>query len=228
MAKIKFGAVITDSRGGIGGQQLRMSRYGNVLSNKPHQPTKLTSHAAGARALFGNYSKRWWSTLTSTQRDDWRTLAAANPITNAWGDEYPLTGLAFYIKLNTRLVTAGLAPTDDAPTDQAVTSLVTLTLAATAPDSLVLTYTGSPVPTDYRLYVFATGAISPGVTNFDGKFFFITALAAATASPHDIGTEYLMRLPQLFVGRQYAVSAALLNTTNAALSPPLIASAIAT
>ena len=228
MALVKFGAVITDSRGQIGGHQLRMTQYGPVLGMKGSPTKRTTSRRSITRAIFTDFSKRWWSTLTPSQRDDWRALAAANPITNPWGDEYSLTGLAYYIKLNARLTTAGLAPTDDAPGDQAVSSLTSVTLAATAPDSLAITFDPTPVPTDYKLYVFATAAQSPGATNFDRHFFFIGVVDAAETSPFELWPLYSTRLPQLYVGRQYAVSVAMLKTTNAALSPPIQAAAIAT
>lgn len=227
MAKVKFGAIITDSRGSIGGQTLKSTQYGPVLITKPQPIRRQTSHTTNAAATFAEQSRAWWDRLSVTQRNDWRALAAANPYTNSWGDEYTLTGIAYFIKLNCRLAAAHLTTTDDAPTDQTVTSVSTLTLTATAPDSLIINFTPSPVPADHILYCFATAAKSPGATNFEGHFFFIGTVETSENSPQDLGAIYLARLPQLYTGRQYAVSIAMLNKTNAALSPPLIATAIA-
>lgn len=228
MAKIRWGAIITDSRGRVGGTTLKLGPYGSVMQSATHPPRKLTPHATTAKAIFATYSKRWWSELTSTQRDDWRTLAAANPITNPWGDEFPLTGHAYYVKLNSRLTAAGLATTDDAPADQSVLSLSTVSMTATAPDSLEITFTPTPIPTAYLGYLFATPPRSPGATNFSGRLVFLGTIPASTASPVEVGALYTARLGQIYTGRNYAVSLALLNQANAALSPPILASATAT
>lgn len=223
MAKIKFGAVITDSRGTIGGHTFKWSRYGNQFQRKATPTKRLTVHNSIAHARFSEFTKSWWATLTSGQRDDWRALAAANPYSNTWGDEFPLTGLAYYIKLNARMRAAGLSPFTDAPADQTVTGLSTLTVAATAPATLTLTFTTTPTPTDHRLYIFATPNVSPGVANFDGKFFFLGIGGAAAASPFAAGSLYNARLPSLQASRAVAVRAAFLNTDNAALSPYVLA-----
>jgi|ERR671922_504954 hypothetical protein len=228
MAKIKFGAVITDSRGHIGGHSFKWSRYGNIMLRTP-QPTKTQSpFNTRVRSHFVQFSKSWWSELTPTQRDGWRSLAAANPRPNVWGDEFPITGLAYYLMLNTRLSLVDEPVLLDAPADQAVTSLATLSIAASAPSTLALTFTASPTPADHRLYLFATPPLSPGITNFDGKYLFLGAAPLATSSPYAAGSLYTARCGDLFIDRQVAVRAALLNTDNGALSPFIIATDIVT
>jgi hypothetical protein len=223
MAKVKFGSIITDSRGKIAGHALKWSRFGNVLLTKPSPTKRLTSHRSLAHVRFAEFSRSWWATLTPTQRTGWRELAADNPYSNVWGDEFPLSGLAYYIKINARMRTAGETPFLDAPADQVVTPLSTFSCAATAPNTLALTFTPSTTPADHRLYVFATENLSPGIQNFDGKFFFIVAAPLAQTSPYTIGTIYTTRLAPLRATNQIAVRGALLNIDNGALSPFILA-----
>jgi hypothetical protein len=228
MANIKFGAVITDSRGSIGGHTFKATRYGPIMTHHAFPPKRDSGKRSRINANFSALTKRWWSELDASQRTAWRDLAAANPITNRWGDEYALTGLAFYVKLNQRLFTAGLTQTDDAPSDQTVASLLTATLAISAPSTATLTFTTSPVVTDHILYLFGTRGLSPATENFAGKFFFLLASAPSTTSPLSISSAWLSQIGQLISGRGYALGAALLNTTNAALSPFIEAQTIAT
>jgi hypothetical protein len=228
MANIKFGAVITDSRGSIGGHTFKGSRYGPVLTHHSYPPKRQSGKRSRINANFSALTKRWWSELDASQRTDWRDLAAANPITNRWGDEYPLTGLAYFVKLNQRLFTAGLTQTDDAPSDQTVASLLTATLAIGAPSTATLTFTTSPVVSDHILYLFGTPNLSPATENFEGKFFFLLASAPSATSPLSLSSAWLSQIGALITGRAYALHAGLLNTTNAALSPFILAQTIAT
>lgn len=227
MASIKFGAVITDSRGSIGGHTFRGTKYGPVMQHHTYPAKGANQKRSRINANFAALTKRWWGVLDSSQRDDWRALGAANPTTNRWGDEYALTGLSYFVKLNQRLFAAGLTQTDDAPADQTVASLLTASLAITAPSTASLTFTTSPVVTDHILYLFGTRGLSPAVENFDGKMFFLLASAASATSPLSLSSAWLSRIGALITGRGYALRAHLLNTTNAALSPYLEATTVA-
>lgn len=228
MAKIKFGSVITDSRGHIGGITYAWSRFGNI-ARRLVTPTKRTTPAASeSRSRFLTLSKRWWSTLTPTERDDWRALATANPRPNLWGDEYPLTGHQLFIGINSLLDQAGYPTIDTAPADQTVTGLATLTITAAAPDELVITFTPTPLPANHLLYIFGRANYSPGIGFTPGQIKFVEATAEEETSPLDIGPEFEAELGPIVTGRQQLVLAQLLNVTNGAVSTPIPAAAIAT
>lgn len=228
MAKIKYGSIITDTRGTIGGHTLTWTRYGPQIITKPQTAKLRTPRQTQIRESFLGLSKRWWTILSASQRDDWRALAAANPRPNTWGDPFPLTGLALYIGINQLLHQAGEATTDDAPTDQAVTPVATATITATAPNTFSLAFTPSPVPADHVLYLATTGPISPGITNTTTAKKFLAVSAFAATTPLDLSSELLSLFGDVITGRQYAVAAKFLNTTNGALSAGLETSAIAT
>lgn len=227
MAIAKFGAIITDSRGSIGGTTIKWSRFGHVLLNKPQPVHSATYAQTIARNAFTTYSKQWWQELTSSQRDDWRTLAAANPRPNRWGTDYPLTGLALFIAINRALVQNRNSSTLDAPADQAITGLSTLTLTATAPSTASLAFTPSPAPTDHQLVIAASTRTSPGISNFSKTYRFLLATAAATTSPINIASTLTALLGDLVAGRQYAVSARFFNSSNGAYTSPVETSVLA-
>jgi hypothetical protein len=228
MAIAKFGAIITDSRGSVGGTTVKWSRYGHVLLAKPIPTFHRSETQAVQRSLFTNFSKQWWSVLTSSQRDDWRALAAANPRPNRWGTDFPLTGLALFIAINSALVKAGNSSTLDAPADQTVTTLSTLSFSLSSPSTASVSFTPSPAPTDHQLVIEASTKTSPGLENYSKTFRFIFATAAAATSPVNVATPLLALLHSISTDRQYAVQAHFLNNSNGALSPPLVATAIAT
>jgi len=228
MAKIKFGSIITDSRGTVGGHTYTWTRYGNQLITKPQTAKLQTPRQTAVRVNFLLLTKTWWQLLTVSQRDDWRALAAANPRPNVWGDDFPLTGLALFISLNRRLQQAGLAAFDDAPADQFVTPPTTATLTVHAPSTASLAFTTTPAPTDHVAYLHLTGPISPGISNATTYLSFLVASTTSQTSPWNIATPLLARHGAIITGRQYAAALYFLNTDNAALSAPLTATTIAT
>lgn len=228
MAKIKFGSVITDSRGHIGGITYAWTRFGNVARRLVTPLRRQTPATQESRSRFLTLSKRWWSTLTPTERDDWRALAAANPRPNLWGDEYPLTGHQLYIGINSLLDQAGYPAVDTAPSDQVVTGLSTLTITAAAPDDLEVTFTPTPLPADHLLYIFGRANYSPGIGITPTNLKFIEATAEEETSPLDLGAEFTDELGPIVTGRQQMILGQLLNVTNGAISVPIPAAAIAT
>lgn len=228
MAKIKFGSVITDSRGHIGGITYAWTRFGNVARRLVTPTRRQTTATQESRSRFLTLSKRWWSTLSPSDRDDWRALAAANPRPNLWGDEYPLTGHQLFIGINSLLDQAGYPTVDTAPADQAVTGLSTLSIAAAAPDQLVIVFTPDPLPPDHLLYIFGRANYSPGIGFTPGQIKFVEATAEEESSPLDIGPEFTDELGPIITGRQQLILAQLLNVTNGAISVPVPAAAIAT
>lgn len=228
MAKIKFGAVITDSRGHIGGITYKWSKDGNVAQRLVTPTRHMSPESSTARARFSSLSRRWWSILTPTQRTAWRALAAANPRVNVWGDEFPRTGHMLYVGVNALLLQSGYPSVDTAPPSQTVTALSTLTLTTTAPETATLTFTPSPIPANHVLYVRARANFSPGILPGASAMRFLLASAEDITSPYNIGTQWTTQFGPLTQGRQQAVQAALLNSSTGALSPALIALSICT
>lgn len=228
MAKIKFGSVITDSRGHIGGITYKWGRFGNVAQRLVTPTLHRTARSSSSRARFASLSRRWWSVLTPTERTDWRSLAAANPRPNTWGDDFPLSGLALFIGINSTLDQAGFTMIDTAPSDQTVTALSTMTFAATAPNSLVVTFTPSPLPTDHLLYISARPNFSPGISNSARLSSFLVASAIEITSTLNIGTQFAARFGPIIATRQQYIEARLLNTVNGAVSAAIVGSEIAT
>lgn len=226
MALIKFGSIITDSRGSIGGHTIKWTRAGMVIQTKATPLRKQTPRQTTVRANFANLTQRWWDELSPTERDDWRALAAANPRPNRWGDEFPLTGLALYVSVNQNLLRAGLSSTDTAPSDQTVTAPSSCTLTATAPNTASLAFAASPVPTDHIAVLYSTPPLSPGVENPTGKFQYIAVSSSGQTTPWAVGSLLQSRFGSFTAGRRFFVSLHFLNTDNGALSTGASSAAI--
>jgi len=167
MAKIQFGAAVADARGKFAGQVFSKSRMGSYLRRKSSPVQPRTSAVTGVRSSFSGLAKRWGSVLTADQRAAWKSLAAAHPTTNVFGNSIILTGLMLYIQVNRNLASVGVATIDDAP----------LNLDVDAPGSI--SFTGGTA---------ADFAITPAVDAAAGDHVIILAGQPQSAGRAFVGS----------------------------------------
>lgn len=227
MALVKFGAIIVDSRGSVGGMTIKGTRAGPVMQRKATPTRTLSQMTSINRSRLAELSKDWFNNLDVGQRDDWRALAAANPIPNTWGDEFPLSGIAMFIRVNLTLYSVGEIKIFDAPANQAVTALASVNLSVTAPNTAAIAFTAKPTPANHLLLVNATLKLSAGINNFTGRFFFLDHGAAAEPSPFNIAAAWAEHVGDFVAGAEYAVQATLINITNGARAAPILSAVLA-
>ena len=221
MALIRYGAVIVDSRGTVGGMTFKATRAGLAMQRKSTPRTTPTQATSLQRARFAELSQDWHATLDASQRAAWRALAAANPLADPWGTTWPLSGLAFYIRTNLSLLALGQTKITDAPATQAVTALATATLAITAPNTATLTFTPTPTTANHLLLLRATPAMSPGLSQYSGRYRQLAVGGAGQTSPWDIAAAYTAKFGTFLAGQQYAIEALQVNIENGARSAVL-------
>lgn len=227
MAKVKFGAVLSDTRGSVGGLTFSNSRAGAFIRSRVVPHPKQTPFTTALRSNLANLARRWFGQLDQTQRDAWIALAAVNPVTDVFGNSHVLTGQQFYIRVNQLRNQAGLGFVDDAPADQAVTGILTVTLSATAPGTLSVAFTDTPLDGTHRLYIYASPSLSPGRVASKPDMKFIGVSGLAEASPYDLAAQYTARFGNLIGTKQVSVLVAAFNDDTGALSPYLFSSDVA-
>lgn len=114
MAKIKFGMMMTDARGKLGGQVFSKNRAGAYIRTKVTPTNPSTLAQASARALFG-YISQQWSGLTQAVRDGWNEAVAEWQKTDIFGDLKQPTGKALFQRLNNQAQSANLPAVTTAP-----------------------------------------------------------------------------------------------------------------
>jgi hypothetical protein len=197
------------------------------MQTKSNPITTLTERNSAQRNSLAGLGQAWFNTLDQTQRDAWTALAVANPLPNQWGDEFPISGVAFFIRTNLTLLAIGVAQIDDAPADQAVTALASLTLSVTAPATASITFTPTPTTAGHRLLLAATSEASPGQTATALHYWFLQHGGAAEASPLNVATPYLARVGAFAAGKRYAVRGVQVNSANGARSAEFFATTLA-
>ncbi|MFA5386714.1 MAG: hypothetical protein WC297_03555 [Candidatus Paceibacterota bacterium] len=224
--KAKFGAIVTEGRGKIGGHVASKNRAGAYFRTKvtPVNPQSISQ--LGSRNRFSEQSQAWRG-LTDAQRDAWNGAVADYAKTDIFGDLRNPTGAQLYQRLNNNLVNIGQSVITMPPAVEAVFALTSLSLAvAEGAGTMVATFTGA-IPVGTSFLVFATPAISAGKSFVKNLYRQIGVFVNTDVSPLSIATEYEAKFGDIAgAGQKIFVQFKAVNETTGQAGVPVSASAI--
>lgn len=129
MARVKFGSIVTEIRGSVGGTTFQVNKYGFTAKNKSVNVRPNTVKQSGVKSIF-SFSVKAWRNLTETARGNWNTFAANFPQYTKNDDTVPISGFNAFVKWHTAYYLATGVTT--LPADEPITSSVTSDSAAPA------------------------------------------------------------------------------------------------
>ena len=228
MSKIKWGAIVVDGRGKLGGHVFTKTKSGATMRTKVTPVNPQTPAQASARSRLGGNSQAW-AGLSEAQRVGWNALASETSKTNIFGDQYFPSGKNLFTSVNNNLVMVGSASTVDAPT---FTELPFITLMNAVVDvsaseiSLNVQFTGSA--DDTVLVIEASKPSSPGKYNFDGSFRQIAVTnGGAPIGPKSLWDSYVAKFGVPLMGKKIAFRAYYVDRFVGNASPRFVETAIA-
>ena len=167
--KLKFGAIVTDGRGKIGGHVASKNRAGAYLRTKvtPSNPQSVAQ--VQARSVLSSLSQTW-KTLTDIQRSGWNEAVKEWGTTDIFGDIKNPSGINLFVKLNSNRVSVGFSEAMDVPakTDVPVAVIVDATYQIST-DTVSIDF-NSALANGYTALVRATPRLSPGVSFVKSEF----------------------------------------------------------
>lgn len=170
--KVKFGMMMTDGRGKLGGQVASKNRAGSYVRTKVTPVNPQTTYQQNVRANFGNVSQ-YWSGLTAEQVDAWNAAVGEWQSTDIFGDLRTPSGKNLFQKINNYLAELQLAYLDNPPLKQVVPQISNLAAtAAISPDAITATLDAAENLSDYDAYllVSATPPVNAGVSFVKNKY----------------------------------------------------------
>jgi hypothetical protein len=230
MALTKMGSIVQDIRGTLNGAVYSRNKGGAYVRTKVSPVQPRTPAQLAVRNTFALLSKRWSGTLTPAQRAAWTSFAAANPLTNVFGDSIVTSGLAAFVGLNAVLANIGVAPYSDPPVDKSVPALAAVLDLDAGVMGPVLSFdtAAQVVVAGAKYYVFMTPGLAPGITPGQSIYRFIGAYAAvAAATTVDVSAEWGARYGTFVAGQQIWGIVASVNITTGATTVGQKFSAIA-
>jgi hypothetical protein len=131
MARVVYGAEITELIGSIGGMTFQRNSSGTIARLKPNSPVN-PSPIQGIQQNSLAQLVALWPTLTPLQKASWDALAAAHDHINPWSETKTLNGYQWFLSCNLYCTLAGDAIQVTAPAyaPPAPPSAFTLTASA--------------------------------------------------------------------------------------------------
>lgn len=210
--KMKFGAIVVDGRGKIGGHVASKNRGGAYLRTKVTPSNPNTSVQAAVRNRLTSLAQAW-SGLTAAQRESWNKAVSNFAGTNIFADKVNPSGINLFTKLNANLLEVGSSMISSAPLPEEVVAVLTVSATAAAgTPAFSVAFTPTPVPAKTAFIIRATGQVSAGVSNLKGKFRNVTVLTFSATSPEDLLAAYTAKFGTLVAGQKIGVEIVPVNT----------------
>lgn len=203
--KIKFGSIVTDGRGKIGGHVASKNRGGAYLRTKVTPVNPQSALQTAVRALLTVLSQGWRA-LTATQRAAWNAAVENFKTTNIFGDIKSPSGINLYVRLNANINTGGGATISSPPSLTSSPTDITLAPAAAAgAATFSVVFGASPVPANTAYVIEATPQISQGKSFVKNLFRVVQVFPAADATPTSIHAAYIAMFGALVAGTKIVV-----------------------
>lgn len=228
MAQILYSNQVSGMSGKLNGSVHTRNRGGNVIRTKVTPRNPNTTYQATQRSYQGQLAQTWSGTLTDAERAAWSKYGATAPTIGAFGNPRPLAGNTAFIQVNRIILVAGGTIITSPPTSKDITGLTALGLVAnhTGP-ALTLSFAPTPLSAPEGIYLFATPAISPGISNVSAQLRFIGFTSAATSTLNILSAwEARFGTFPAAGGQRIAVAAQIVNSTTGANAPTMSASTL--
>ena len=209
--KIKFGSIVTDGRGKLGGQVYSRNAAGAYVRNKVTPSNPQTVQQSLLRSTLATFSSGWKS-LTESERAAWIAATVNFAKTDVFGDEVTPTGKNLYTKLNTNLTLINGSTIDNPPTPVAVVEPASLSASIDVGIGNTLNINVGGLDTNQTYLVFATPALSPGINYVKNRLRLLTTMAGNESQPFDIQSVYNARFGVPPAGQKVAFKVVPVNT----------------
>lgn len=214
MAKIKFGMMMTDASGKLGGQVFSKNRGGSYVRTKSTPVNPQSVAQMGVRGLFASISSRW-STLTQAQRDSFLGFVGDYAKTDIFGDLRNPSGKNLFQKLNQNALLSGQTALNVCVAPLAVPfANVQSALGSVAGTSFDVLTAG--VTTGSKLVFWGTPSLSQGTKFVKNKLRQVSVAVGNAGIATDIYADYVAKFGTPAVGANIFVGVRVVNTNGQA------------
>ena len=214
MAKIKFGMMMTDASGKLGGQVFSKNRGGSYVRTKSTPVNPQSVAQMGVRGLFASISSKW-STLTQSQRDSFLGFVGDYAKTDIFGDLRNPSGKNLFQKLNQNALLSGQTALNVCVAPLAVPfANVQSALGSVTGTSLDVLTEG--VTTGSKLVFWATPSLSQGTKFVKNKLRQVSVAVGNAGIATDIFADYVAKFGTPAVGANIYVGVRVINTNGQA------------
>lgn len=209
MAKIKFGMMMTDASGKLGGQVFSKNRGGSYVRTKVTPLNPQTTAQSVVRGIFASISQAW-SSLTQADRDSFNGFVNDYARTDVFGDLRNPSGKALFQRLNQNLEISGQAQITTCVTPEAV-PFANVTSANGDNSSTTFVVNTAGDCTASQVVVWATPRLSQGTTFVKNRLRQLEVFAGGDADTYDIQASYVAMFGQPQAGDNIFIGVRVIN-----------------
>lgn len=200
MAVIKFGAIVTDARGKLGGHVFGKNQHGNSLGTKAVKAVNLTQWQA-RRGNNMNIIIKAWNNLSEANKNQWRATALEFPYTNKFGDKKTMNGYNFFVKTQQNRLNASYPLLTSQP--KHVQQILKFPTGGIASVSLgFVSVNGPAYQIGYSRQYWATDQMTPGRVPRESDYHLIKATYTNLNTNYRISPQWQQRYGPLKAGQK--------------------------
>lgn len=189
---MKFGAIVVDGRGKVGGHVASKNRYGAYLRTKVTPVNPQSTDQIEVRNRLSGLAQDWRD-LSADQRLAWNNAVSDYKKTDIFGDIQNPTGFNLFVKLNANLLNIGEAQQSAPPLPGSPAALTAISATADVSDALITVTFAPAVGADNHYKVEATPALSAGKSFVKSEYRQIDVLDVADVSPLAIQAAWMAK-----------------------------------
>lgn len=209
--KIKFGSIVTEGSGKIGGHVAAKNRAGAYLRTKTTPVNPSSTFQQNARGILGALSSQW-SGLTAAQRESFNKAVSQFAKTDIFGDLKNPSGINLFVKLNSNLINTGQAQITAAPTKVEIPFSPITSIVFDVSSSLATITLSDGALDGSKVMVYATPSLSAGTSYAKNQKRFVGAYTVA-AGVIEFGTDYIARFGAFVAGSNIQASFRVVEAT---------------
>ena len=194
MALIKFGMMMTDARGKLGGHVFTKARNGATIRTKVSPANPQTPAQSLSRSIFATVSSTW-RTLEESARVAWNAAVNDYSRTNVFGDNYLPSGKNLFTQLNCNLLNVGLPIIQNPPSPLTFDGIFVADITVINADTEITPQFPNGTPgIEYIKVMEASKPFSAGKFNFSGAYSKVAQWSSATPlTPAQLYTAYVFK-----------------------------------
>ncbi|MCK5603745.1 hypothetical protein KAR91_17795 [Candidatus Pacearchaeota archaeon] len=194
--------IADEQRSGSKGNTTFSRNKGGAYARSRATPTNPnTNRQQAARSVFGSRASAW-NTLTEVQRAQWDTYAETHTTKNALGQDIHISGMSWYVMLNSRLADAGSTLKTTPPPTTAMAALTTMTCTFTDEDTISVAFTGTVSGTGkIQLWQTPPGSKGSSPNQKQSRLVGYSALAPTTPEAFESPFTMIDQQKSVFFGR---------------------------
>jgi len=190
MARCKFGSLVTDISGSIGGTTFQKSAFGHTIRNKPIPIGSRSDSQLTIRQYMKN-AHQGWADLTAAERQQWQQFVSFSNQRIRRDRNVTMSGHNLYIKYQVMRQVAGLAIQDTLDYISLPEWKYPSQIISEAPNLYLSTLPFSEAAIGDLFFIFKASAPRPAAQNYNPRGLRYCALVGATWDAFTFHTAYV-------------------------------------